>query len=385
MADESDAESLPVKHIRNCGIGCVEERILLDGRRQSAIALSPTGGNLNSPVLKQEGGSYCFIDISAGNPPNSILLATREIVGNASVVYDEKSRLLRWSKLDPTAIQLSEGQYYQFPAYAISPTDGSGKAMDNYLGQSDEAVVSLGDKGDRGYTSYFFFFPQWDFAGISDSARSDRLKNFVSPYSVLKEVFFRNQNVWGKYVGPIKLGDVTWEPGKDEIPADYRRAVVKLSVPPESFDLIWNSPGGLRGQYYMEPVIPGAGSYMNRVLIELLTSELQQADAMVKTSLSDPSAKIWMDEALGLPIKAKDAPLEIPRWKGFKSAKSGDPIVNFLGQSLADIIEKATWGTLAPIRNGLEIKGAWVNAKGETLVADSKRTRSKQIAYLGFS
>jgi hypothetical protein len=228
----------------------------------------------------------------------------------------------------------------------------------------------------------FFFAPYWDYPGLPQK-RQDLLGMSQCPLTLLNDLGGTN----------IALVSFLWEPGKTPETQGYHRPNFVVDVGGDMFDRLYNSPAGLRGQYFMQPVIDNCGDIFNAAVVAVLyaavKAEIDQGNpaeaAFIQKALLDKGAKAWMDEGQGLPGSKGDIAFSVPRWQSFSAPGPNSPILDYLQINANAIHERVSYGAYAPARTQLRIMGAWIDANGNTKIVNKKTTRSMQIAYLGFS
>lgn len=174
-----------------------------------------------------------------------------------------------------------------------------------------------------------------------------------------------------------------------------------FSVQPDVFDLFFNSRSGYRAQFCGDHRVGAAQNgklirgFEQRLLAVAVSSgagvtspgfSLQQ----IRSALSLPSAKVWMDEYDAdstLNKSSVDAEsliaINIPHW--VKTARTVSDQVR-RGQSPNRSKEKALLGIQAPEGRRLVVFGAWLSdSTGQEYVVPSKRYRAKEIRLYGFS
>jgi hypothetical protein len=168
----------------------------------------------------------------------------------------------------------------------------------------------------------------------------------------------------------------TAPPGEE----DGRQIIFVVRVAPQTCDLLYNAPDGLRGRYWQSP---DHGFSATRYLIHgllptLMVSFANQSPALpnkcppmsaddINISLEGLSAKVWpreLDDARRWLFK--DDHLKVPRWEPNHG-------------------EKGPMWRQSPTSDDLEIKGALIGADGTEYIPEGKRDRSCQIHRFGFT
>jgi hypothetical protein len=199
------------------------------------------------------------------------------------------------------------------------------------------------------------------------------------------KVRFRVEPERGRYTGtdPVlkKLG--------------CQRPVWGLQLNPILLDRFYNGRGGIRAQYYMSPYHGQEEnlcliSRLSNWLIELARFKDSSVDMdLLRTSLSKPSAKVWISERdiQGQEIiRASDLVLDEESiqndWLDIAKKVKSDGYDSGEYQFYCAALN----GVRAPIPDQLEIKGAWIDETREhEYVTSDKRDRDWQIFMFGFS
>jgi hypothetical protein len=173
---------------------------------------------------------------------------------------------------------------------------------------------------------------------------------------------------------------------RDQVERSARQVCFRVSVSLRTFDLFYNSVGGLRGRYWQKPEL---GFEATKQLIHFLKPSLtafaeanpprfetrsryatEMSLADVGLSLDAPSAKVWVGEealVMGQPE------LVVKRW------------VENEGKEIAGLRSKGARWRCAPESGEIEVKGALIDSSGGEHVPISKERRSEEIHYFGFT
>jgi hypothetical protein len=166
-----------------------------------------------------------------------------------------------------------------------------------------------------------------------------------------------------------------------------KRPEFQLEVSTEIFDIFFNSPVGYRAQYAIAPEV---GIIQNAYLIESLSDRLTTyAKANinpdmtlldVRACLKISSAKIWIKEEGANALNEYDLVVEIdfPRW--VDKAR-----IAYYSADDDEQRNKAIRGVLAPTGNFLEVKGGWLDSRGQERLNPAKAERATDIWQYGFS
>jgi len=170
-------------------------------------------------------------------------------------------------------------------------------------------------------------------------------------------------------------------PGEAKQAREARQITFLIQAGPETCDLLYNAPDGLRGRYWQSP---DHGSAATRHLINSLAPTLAafaeqtspastgKAASMtvddIRASLDAPSAKVWPWEGDHKDRLKVDHQLMVPRWR---EAEERAP-------------SKDMWRR-NPTGRELEIKGAIIGLDRTEYIPEGKRDRSCQIFQFGFT
>jgi hypothetical protein len=171
------------------------------------------------------------------------------------------------------------------------------------------------------------------------------------------------------------------------------RAEFSVSVPPDVYDLLFNSSSGYRAQFYIDHRL---GVRRNRELLERLSPLLLGAASkpgglspeQVNASLQAVSAKIWINESTSTLDQASlDAEsliaIAVPHWVA--CAREATSRMK-AGVQPPPSTQKALLGVQAPEGRDLRVLGAWLDdVTGNELVVSSKRNRAREIRVYGFA
>jgi hypothetical protein len=204
----------------------------------------------------------------------------------------------------------------------------------------------------------------WKYMLNFDSARRARLEQFDTFDKVLGIVTATAQ-ITGAWVCE----------GEDLGQSNCWRPVVALNVTAEAFDAFFNSPGGYRAQYLIDPDDGQAG---NNRLLRLLEPKLTNAVAqecgesrltreLLKKTFLANSAKIWPNEDELNPTEAT-IDLAVERW-----------------QQGCDWVMPKDAGLWAPEGSSLNVFGAFIDPYGNEIVSRKKILRRFDIHECGFS
>ncbi len=169
-------------------------------------------------------------------------------------------------------------------------------------------------------------------------------------------------------------------------PKETRQVCFRLRISAPTYDLLYNSPDGIRGRYWQ---CSDLGDHATHYLITCLRSQLLKfardnppevippAGAMnlevMQTSLDASSAKVWVREKNddgNNKIECRSGPqLNVLRWMQNED-KSGS--------------KRPLW-RWTPIDDEIEIKGALLTPAGDEKIPEGKRNRSCQIHLFGFT
>ena len=169
-------------------------------------------------------------------------------------------------------------------------------------------------------------------------------------------------------------------------PKETRQVCFRLSICPATFDLLYNSPDGLRGRYWQRPDL---GDHATHYLITCLKPKLLKSAAgnppkiippagdmnieEIEASLDAGSAKVWVrekDDEGNTKIDSKsELQLTVLRWMQNEN-KAGN---------------KGPLWRWTPIDDEIEIKGALLTPEGVETIPECKQNRSCQIHLFGFT
>jgi hypothetical protein len=161
-----------------------------------------------------------------------------------------------------------------------------------------------------------------------------------------------------------------WEPFRSPRLHGCNRASFTLKVEPTTYDAFFNSPKGYRAQYAMSP---RAGEAANRRLLDALepllihaaTAQNSVPPSLVLKSLRCVDAKVWIDE-LEVEYQLSDA----------------NPAIAYDAWEFDSLDGQ---GLRAPVGTRLEVKGGWLDARGDERRDSLKASRSVQIFRTGYS
>lgn len=198
-----------------------------------------------------------------------------------------------------------------------------------------------------------------------DGARRERLEKFDTFAKVMEIISERAHVVDGYLCEAKELG-----------PSDCWRPVVVLSVEREAFDAFFNSPGGYRAQYLLDPDTgQAANNRLLRALEPYLTSAVAErcpegrlGRGRIRDAFLANSAKIWPDEG-ELKVANATIDLAIALWK-----------------QPCEWIQFPMNGRLwAPEGTKLKAFGAFIDAWGNEVTSRKKIRRRFDIHECGFS
>ncbi len=212
----------------------------------------------------------------------------------------------------------------------------------------------------------------WDFAEAVPKARRDRLVAVPSFENVID----------GVARGTVDDFDI--EPRQNPPCLGTFRAFFSIGVHENDYDAFFNSPVGYRAQYCIDSA---HGNSANRRLIDaLFPACLSYARGrepdhfpsdLVAASLQGADAKIWIKEE-DLP-EVDEIHIDYAPWVAKARAAASGTIADQASRA------SAVSGVLAPVGTYLELKGAWVNLKGEECRDPKKAGRAAEIQVYGFT
>lgn len=199
--------------------------------------------------------------------------------------------------------------------------------------------------------------PLWQFSSSVSAARKVAMAAFTSYQEVLNGL------------QSCEIQYFTWESPRDAALSGCERACFRLRVPGTVYDAFFNCPVGYRAQFALGA---NAGYEGNLKALDALEPALIRfvqvrglADDRIIWSLRAPDAKIWIDEPEVQEQLGLDDPQILYRpWQ----SQSEDGC-----------------GLLAPVGELLEVKGAWVDARGRFRPNPKKSGRAEDIHRVGFS
>lgn len=205
----------------------------------------------------------------------------------------------------------------------------------------------------------------WAFVSDFDSARRERLEKLDGFHKVL-EIICRQAQVVDAYMCE----------GKELGPQNCWRPVVVMNVDRDGFDAFFNSPGGYRAQYLLDP---DCGQAANGRLLRALEPQLTSAvvercgenrlgRGRISSAFLANSAKIWPDEEQ-LNVANATIDLAIDRWK----------------QPCAWINFPKNARLWAPEGTRLKAFGAFLDPWGNEVTSRKKIRRRFDIHECGFS
>jgi hypothetical protein len=165
---------------------------------------------------------------------------------------------------------------------------------------------------------------------------------------------------------------------------DGRQIVFVVRVAPQTCDVLYNAPDGMRGRYWQSP---DHGFAATKQLIDALLPKLMSfADQYppappkrypmrtddIKASLESISAKIWpreRDDDGNLNLVEGEEHVMVRRWKENEERAE---------------INRGMWRR-SPASGDLEIKGAIIGIDRTEYIPEEKRDRSFQIHRFGFT
>lgn len=171
-------------------------------------------------------------------------------------------------------------------------------------------------------------------------------------------------------------------PAQDIVGAnDFHRIIYCLQVSLQLFDFFFNSPNGYRAAYFESPYEGlRANDHALQVLMPVLikapvTGTVTQQQEFIKESLTSPTAKLWLPEAVRHGCqKCK------PEW----DATSQMPEVHN-GRWEKASTQLALWGRKAPWLTKIHVIGAFLNGQHDEVVAEHKRRRAWDIHAYGWT
>lgn len=179
-----------------------------------------------------------------------------------------------------------------------------------------------------------------------------------------------------------------WDPA-NSMPG-YARVIFSISVGRSLFDKFFNSPAGIRAQFF-DGASQGAAfqSNLTTKILDTLANYLANHDTLHEKqgikSIVGSYSKFWMDESQGLPSGPYDQSFPIKQWVDSANPQLNKAILTELKITQALATDLSEWGIWAPIRFNIKFLGTFVDANGKEWVAPLKETRGGQIKYLGFS
>ena len=179
--------------------------------------------------------------------------------------------------------------------------------------------------------------------------------------------------------------------GKQGLLRQCIRPEFKCNLSRETVDLFFNSPAGYRAQYLFDPE---EGQKQNARLIAVLTdrlvahadanpTKLQMASGSVRLALSACSAKVWLPESCFSFDHQLIEEIVVPRWR--LNAMSALEAFRNRTRPAQEGQEKAIWGLRASRANFIEVKGAFLSAEHEEVVACDKISRRHDLFQFGYA
>lgn len=235
-----------------------------------------------------------------------------------------------------------------------------------------------------------FGLPTWDYSKFK--TRKANLEKPYTPASLVDEVV----------ASKPKIVSCDFEQGDDSDLKPYRRARIILDVGYDLFDQLYNGRAGIRGQHFMDPVLPNAGRRQRQYFILQWLGQFQaylqkqpgwnthakqlEANRMAR-SLLHKRAKMWqVEKEIG---KGTGQQLHVPRWASYQNTQANDPICKFLELKSGYVNAWVSSGQLAPYKKQILLMGHWIDDQGNfapvKFIPKKKRQRDRQVTYLGFS
>ncbi|OCK55549.1 hypothetical protein [Bradyrhizobium sp. LMTR 3] len=208
---------------------------------------------------------------------------------------------------------------------------------------------------------------EWDTSRLSAERRAYLDKGLL--FKEIAAQVIESATVISSRIEPYRTGE-----------KDGRQIIFVVHVAPQTCDLLYNAPDGIRGRYWQSP---DHGFAATRRLIDGLLAKLigEQPPAPaekcapmsaedIRASLEGISAKIWPRERddSDNPLWAEDQ-LKVPRWE------QNEQLVEGKGPSWRRSFTS----------DDLEIKGAIIGADRAEYIPEVKRDRSCQIHKFGFT
>lgn len=200
--------------------------------------------------------------------------------------------------------------------------------------------------------------PDWRFAGSISAERAAKLSGY--------QTFDAIANL----VADAAITEFAWELFGETALRGCSRASFLLRVEPTTYDAFFNSPVGYRAQFAISVF---EGEKANRYLLTLLESKLLAfasarktvSESFVAASLHGAEAKLWIYEReVETQMGRENGEIEYLPW----STESEDGA-----------------GLLAPVGTMIEVKGAWLDSRGQVRHNLAKAHRSNEIHRTGYS
>lgn len=200
--------------------------------------------------------------------------------------------------------------------------------------------------------------PIWLFAESVDAERTERLLGYADFDEIVR------------MVADSTIAGFVWEPSTGTQLKSCNRASFLLRVPTNVYDAFFNSPVGYRAQYAADV---GTGEAANRKLLAALSPRLLTfagaqscvSEQLLLASLRAQEAKLWIHES------------EV-------EAQLGEDCLAILYPPWQQASESGV-GLLAPVGEELEVKGGWLDHRGDENRNPLKANRSNEIHSTGYS
>ncbi len=198
----------------------------------------------------------------------------------------------------------------------------------------------------------------WQFGESIPADRAKRLLSYAS---------------FDKVIGlfeTVRIVALAWELFENDRLKGFHRASFLLQVSTDVYDAFFNSPVGYRAQY---AVSVGTGEAANRAMLSRLEPKLLEfanvknlvPKTRVQASLRAVDAKVWIYESeVEAQLGREDAEIIYTPWQ--------QASINGVG-------------LLAPVGTKLEVKGGWIDDRGEEHRDPFKASRSEEIHSVGFT
>lgn len=173
---------------------------------------------------------------------------------------------------------------------------------------------------------------------------------------------------------------------RDQAERSARQVCFRVSVSPRTFDLFYNSVGGLRGRFWQKPEL---GFEATKQLIHFLRPSLMafaEADSPRFETRTRYAAEMSLAD-VGMSLDARSAKV----WVGEEALVTGQPElivqrwVENEGKEIAGLPSKGARWRCTPASGEIEVKGALIDSSGGEHVPISKARRSEEIHYFGFT